>query len=149
MIAGFQLLSVTEGIIPALEPAHAIGWLAREAGRSVPSGTTVLVTLSGRGDKDAAQIAERLTGERISDVPATVGLEARLRARRDAGRKLLVPYVTGGLGSGWLDVVRAIADAGADAIEIGIPFSDPVMDGPTIQEASRSAPSTSAPPRPG
>src|SRR3954465_5801867 len=65
-IAGFQLLSVTEGIMPALEPAHALGWLAREAGRSVPSGSTVLVTLSGRGDKDAAQIAERLTGERIA-----------------------------------------------------------------------------------
>ena len=65
-IAGFQLLSETEGIMPALEPAHALGWLAREAGRSVPSGTTVLVTLSGRGDKDASQIAERLTGERIS-----------------------------------------------------------------------------------
>lgn len=70
---------------------------------------------------------------------ATVGLEARLRERREAGCKLLVPYVTGGLGSGWLDVVRAIADAGADAIEIGIPFSDPVMDGLTIQEASRRA----------
>ncbi len=64
-VAGFQLLSVTEGIVPALEPAHAIGWLAREAGRAVPSGSTVLVTLSGRGDKDVAQIAERLTGERL------------------------------------------------------------------------------------
>ena len=68
-----------------------------------------------------------------------VGLETRLRERRAAGCKLLVPYVTGGLGSGWLDVVRAIADAGADAIEVGIPFSDPVMDGLTIQEASRRA----------
>lgn len=66
-------------------------------------------------------------------------LEARLRERRDAGRKLLVPYVTGGLGSGWLDVVRAVAGAGADAIEVGIPFSDPVMDGRTIQEASQRA----------
>ena len=66
-------------------------------------------------------------------------LESHLRARREAGCKLLVPYVTGGLGSGWLDVVRAIAAAGADAIEIGIPFSDPVMDGLTIQEASRRA----------
>ena len=65
-VAGFQLLSVTEGIVPALEPAHAIGWLAREAGRSVPQGSTVLLTLSGRGDKDAAQIAERLTGERLA-----------------------------------------------------------------------------------
>lgn len=66
-------------------------------------------------------------------------LEGHLRGRRSEGRKLLVPYVTGGLGSAWLDVVRAIADAGADAIEIGIPFSDPVMDGLTIQEASRRA----------
>jgi tryptophan synthase beta chain len=55
-IAGFQLLSVTEGIVPALEPAHAIGWLARESGRAVPAGSTVLVTLSGRGDKDAAHV---------------------------------------------------------------------------------------------
>jgi tryptophan synthase alpha chain len=68
-----------------------------------------------------------------------VNLELTLRASREAGRKLLVPYVTGGLGAAWLDVVRAVADAGADAIEIGIPFSDPVMDGRTIQEASRRA----------
>jgi tryptophan synthase alpha chain len=66
-------------------------------------------------------------------------LEAHLRSRRDAGRKLLVPYVTGGLGSQWLDVVRAVVDSGADAVEIGIPFSDPIMDGRTIQEASQRA----------
>lgn len=66
-------------------------------------------------------------------------LESHLRARRDAGAKLLVPYVTGGLGPDWLDVVHAVCDAGADAVEIGIPFSDPVMDGPTIQEASQRA----------
>jgi tryptophan synthase alpha chain len=63
-------------------------------------------------------------------------LEEELRARRDAGRKLLVPFVTGGLGADWLDVVRAVAAAGADAVEVGLPFSDPVMDGPVIQEAS-------------
>jgi len=68
-----------------------------------------------------------------------VNLERHLRARREAGRKLLVPYVTGGLGAGWVDVVRAVVDAGADAVEIGIPFSDPVMDGATIQEASQRA----------
>jgi tryptophan synthase beta chain len=65
-IAGFQLLARTEGIVPALEPAHAIGWLMREAGQSVPAGSTVLVTMSGRGDKDAVQVAERLTGERLT-----------------------------------------------------------------------------------
>jgi tryptophan synthase beta chain len=62
-LEGFVMLTKTEGIVPALEPAHAIGWLAREAGRSIPRGSTVLVTLSGRGDKDAMQVAERLTGE--------------------------------------------------------------------------------------
>jgi tryptophan synthase alpha chain len=72
---------------------------------------------------------------------ATTGvgpLEARLRSARDAGRKLLVPYVTGGY-PGWERAVEACAAAGADAIEVGIPFSDPVMDGPTIQEASERA----------
>jgi tryptophan synthase alpha chain len=68
-----------------------------------------------------------------------VNLEPHLRARRDAGARLLVPYVTGGLDDGWTDVVRAVVDAGADAVEIGIPFSDPVMDGPTIQAASQRA----------
>ena len=66
-------------------------------------------------------------------------IEEALRARREAGRKLLVPYVTGGLHDDWVRVVEAVAAAGADAVEIGIPFSDPVMDGPVIQEASQQA----------
>ena len=70
--------------------------------------------------------------------PSRPALEAHLRARRDAGHKLLVPYVTGGLGP-WPELISAMAAAGADAIEIGIPFSDPVMDGRIIQEASRRA----------
>jgi tryptophan synthase alpha chain len=73
----------------------------------------------------------------VTATPPYGRLETALRSARDDGRKLLVPYVTGGLGTDWIEVVRAIAAAGADAIEIGIPFSDPVMDGPTIQEASQ------------
>jgi tryptophan synthase alpha chain len=72
-------------------------------------------------------------------MPEPGALETELRERRATGRKLLVPYVTGGLGDDWTEVVRAFAAAGADAIEVGIPFSDPVMDGPTIQEASEVA----------
>jgi tryptophan synthase alpha chain len=68
-----------------------------------------------------------------------VRLESQLRDRRAEGRKLLVPYITGGLGSQWCDVVRAVVEGGADAVEIGIPFSDPIMDGRTIQEASQRA----------
>jgi tryptophan synthase alpha chain len=75
-----------------------------------------------------------------TDAPAQVGaLERQLRARRDAGHKLLVPYLTGGYGDSWADALRAAADAGADAIEVGIPFSDPVMDGSVIQQASEAA----------
>ena len=65
-------------------------------------------------------------------------LEAALRRRRADGGKALVPYLTGGLGE-WVPTVEAVAQAGADAIEIGVPFSDPVMDGPTIQAASDQA----------
>lgn len=68
-----------------------------------------------------------------------IRLDESLSAARDGGRKLLVPYMTGGLGPDWLDVVRAMAAAGADAVEIGLPFSDPSMDGPVIQEASQAA----------
>ena len=68
-----------------------------------------------------------------------VNLEAELRAKRDAGQKLLAPYVSGGVRADWLDIVAACVDAGADAVEIGVPFSDPVMDGPTVQEASSVA----------
>ena len=66
-------------------------------------------------------------------------IETSFRAKRAAGRRLLVPFFTGGLDDNWLDAVRAAAACGADAIEIGIPFSDPVMDGPVIQEASQRA----------
>ena len=48
-LQGFQMLARTEGILPALEPSHVIGWLAT---RPIPEGSTVLVCLSGRGDKD-------------------------------------------------------------------------------------------------
>ena len=65
-------------------------------------------------------------------------IEHEFRVARDAGRKLLVPYITGGY-PGWQDAVRAAVAAGADAVEIGIPFSDPVMDGPIIQQASQAA----------
>jgi tryptophan synthase alpha chain len=70
--------------------------------------------------------------------PGPGPLEAALRASRNAGRKLLVPYVTGGF-PGWERAVEAVCAAGADAVEVGIPFSDPVMDGPTIQAASEQA----------
>ena len=59
VIDAFQLLSRSEGIIPALESAHALAWIVREA----PSmrGQNVLMNLSGRGDKDVGQMMDILT----------------------------------------------------------------------------------------
>jgi len=56
-----------------------------------------------------------------------------------AGRPLLVPYVTGGITPDWTDYLLAYQEAGADAIEVGLPFSDPMLDGATIQQASDRA----------
>ncbi|MBC49883.1 MAG: tryptophan synthase subunit beta [Ilumatobacter sp.] len=58
VIAGFRLLAEAEGIIPALECAHAVAWISREAPRI--QGQTVLMNLSGRGDKDVAQMMKIL-----------------------------------------------------------------------------------------
>ena len=60
VLDAFTLLSRTEGIIPALESAHAIAWLQREVGATVPEGSTVVLCLSGRGDKDVEQVREIL-----------------------------------------------------------------------------------------
>jgi tryptophan synthase beta chain len=56
VLDALQLLAAREGIIPALESAHALAWVIREAGKAIPTGSTVLINLSGRGDKDVAQV---------------------------------------------------------------------------------------------
>ena len=61
VIDAFQRLARTEGILPALESAHAIAWVIANAGTAgLPAGSTVLVNLSGRGDKDVAQVRDIL-----------------------------------------------------------------------------------------
>ncbi|MFN3568516.1 MAG: tryptophan synthase subunit beta, partial [Caldimicrobium sp.] len=58
-LEAFQILSETEGIIPALESAHAVAYLIKTA-KTLPAGSIVVVNLSGRGDKDVAQVKEYL-----------------------------------------------------------------------------------------
>jgi len=63
VLDAFQLLARTEGILPALESAHALAWVVSAAGSGeLDPGTTVLVNLSGRGDKDVAQVRDILRG---------------------------------------------------------------------------------------
>lgn len=63
VLAALSLLSEREGIIPALETAHALAWIMREVGALVPVGSTVLLNLSGRGDKDVAQVRAMMKGQ--------------------------------------------------------------------------------------
>ncbi|MBX6377895.1 MAG: tryptophan synthase subunit alpha [Clostridia bacterium] len=64
-------------------------------------------------------------------------LAGRLAALKAEGRKALIPYLTAG--DPWAEAtvrfVRILAEAGADCVELGLPFSDPLADGPTIQAA--------------
>jgi tryptophan synthase alpha chain len=71
----------------------------------------------------------------------TTTLSERFAALRAARRRALICYVTAGFPdeSATVDLMRGLADAGADAIELGIPFSDPLADGPVIQASSQRA----------
>lgn len=68
-------------------------------------------------------------------------LEQAIRDRRSQGGRALVPFLTAGYPDPerFLAALRAAARAGADAVEVGVPFSDPLADGPTIQRASQEA----------
>ena len=125
-------LARTEGILPALESAHAVAECLRLAPTLTPHDILV-VNLSGRGDKDMGILAQRVADSR--------GLIEPLWHFDFNHKPGLVVYLTAGDPS--LDATRDIAlaaiDAGADVIELGVPFSDPLADGPVIQRASERA----------
>ena len=68
-------------------------------------------------------------------------IEATFSALKAQGRKALIPYVTAGFP--FADITPALmhgmVEAGADVIELGVPFSDPMADGPVIQKAGEKA----------
>ena len=68
-------------------------------------------------------------------------IAATMAALKAAGRKALIPYVTAGdpFADATPQIMQALADGGADIIELGVPFSDPMADGPVIQKASERA----------
>jgi tryptophan synthase alpha chain len=68
-------------------------------------------------------------------------IAATLQALQAAGRKALIPYLTAGdpFADATAEIMQALADGGADIIELGVPFSDPMADGPVIQQASERA----------
>ena len=68
-------------------------------------------------------------------------IAATFSALQASGRKALIPYITAGdpFADATVDVMLAMAEAGADVIELGVPFSDPMADGPVIQKAGERA----------
>ena len=141
------LLARTEGIIPAIESAHAIAGTLQVAKER--QGQTLLVNLSGRGDKDMGTALDYFGLGNAG--PSPVSEEARggvstsvsvayEKARAD-GRAALVGYLPAGFPTvdGGIAALRTMVEAGCDVIEIGLPYSDPVMDGPTIQAAAQQA----------
>ena len=68
-------------------------------------------------------------------------IAATFAALQAKGRKALIPYVTAGdpFADATVDIMLAMAEAGADVIELGVPFSDPMADGPVIQKAAERA----------
>ena len=73
-------------------------------------------------------------------MPAHASISAAIQGARAKGRTALVAYITAGFPTreGFRDLVLSVADA-ADVIEIGVPFTDPMADGTTIQRSSRAA----------
>ena len=129
-LEGFQALARNEGILPALEPSHVIGWLLT---RAAPEGV------------EGARLPLRSGRQGPRHRSAALGSGGCLISRR---RCALVATPADGRSSptsregspAWTRrCCERLQDAGADAVEVGIPFSDPVMDGGVIQEASRLA----------
>ena len=158
----FELLCRTEGIIPALESAHALAG-AMEVGRELGPDALLLVNLSGRGDKDMHTAAEwfgliddRRRAERhgrraarrgrrkdpaVSATTTGIGVGPVLEQCRAENRAALVGYLPVGFPSveGSLEAMVAMVEAGVDIVEVGIPYSDPLMDGPVIAYAADQA----------
>ena len=129
----------TEGIIPALESSHAIAYGTKLAQELGPDGQ-ILINLSGRGDKDVDSVARYIGAwKRVPKLASRIA-EAfdRIRAEKRTG---LVTYVTAGDPdmARSADILYALDRAGADVLEVGIPFSEPLADGPVIQRATERA----------
>ena len=158
----FRLLTRTEGIVPAIESAHALAGaleLGPRLARPDNEPPLILVNLSGRGDKDVdtairwfdldtkgTRSAGKCTQLRRPQRMTELGHTGRTFARaKDSGRGALVGF----LHVGYPDVATSIRalkaltgegdSPGVDLVEVGLPYSDPMMDGVTIQRAGTAA----------
>jgi len=122
-MAAFHNLCRTEGIIPALESSHALAH-AEKMAKTMNKDEIILVNLS--------YLIRALTMSRI---------QATFAALKANNKKALIPYITAGdpHPKFTVELMHTMAENGADIIELGVPFSDPMADGPVIQRASERA----------
>mgnify|MGYP000544367875 FL=1 len=128
-VNAFEYLAKMEGIIPAIESAHAVAHAMKIAPAMDPN-KIIVITISGRGDKDCAAIARYRGRIFMSNIKKVF----------EKG-KAFIAFIT--CGDPDLETtaraVRAAAENGADLIELGIPFSDPTAEGSVIQGANLRA----------
>ena len=137
----FKLLSRHEGIIPALESAHALAYALKERQSQTPLKFCLLI-YRGVVTKTLIMFVVFLMPKkkprRNSNNEPLQRLFCTLKADNQGA---FVPFVTIGdpTPEQILEVIKALIDGGADALELGLPFSDPVADGPVIQRANLRA----------
>ena len=125
-------VAALEGIIPALESSHAVAWVLaapRVRARPRSASRAAATRTSPRRSRRWTRREHRHRADR-----------RRLRGRRD-GHAALMPYLMGGFPDldASLAIGEAYADGGADLVELGVPFSDPLADGPVIHAAGTRA----------
>ena len=137
-LEAFQLCSKLEGILPALEPSHALAHVMRIA-PDLPRDHLLVMNMCGRGDQGRVHRGRGAGGRAV-----TTGREriaTRFAALKDEGRAAFIPFIMAGDpdAEGSAALLARLPELGADLIEIGMPFSDPMADGPSIQVAGERA----------
>ena len=135
-LAAFQTLARLEGILPALESAHAIALRADARARARAVGDRPREPVGARRQGRAHG------GEALAIVASRIADDASRGLRREAREAPgLVTYTTAGDPDlpRSAEILKALDRAGADVLEVGVPFSDPLADGPVIQRATERA----------
>ena len=130
----FARLAELEGIIPALESSHAVAWVLANP----PAGDDPLeLDLPVRPRRQGPGRGAGAAGMSVAAGRDTIAAAFASTGKRAA----LMPYLMGGFPSleGSVAIGEAYAEAGADLVELGVPFSDPLADGPVIHAAGTAA----------
>ncbi len=134
----------SEGILPALESSHAIAEAMVQASRMNPD-QNLVICLSGRGDKDAAELARlraRHSESKLAQAEHFMSaIDQRFQHLKRQGKCALLPFVTAGDPNMamTMELLKRLDDLECGIAEVGIPYSDPIADGPVIQASYHRA----------